>query len=373
MRHLLLLLFLPTTHLLAQPLSSVNPYYVGHSLIILNVPAMVNSLADDAGKTSDYAYQIGNGANLWWQWDTLLGNEQGIHWQNALPTGDFSAMVVTEAVPLLGHLQWSKTYDYADSFLIAARTYRPDIRFFVYETWHCTTTGTPTGCAWDNNDNLLWRPRLAADFPLWTGIMDSLKNRHPQAAVWMIPAGQAFGMLTDSIVAGTVPGVSDFKNLFSDDIHLTDAGNYFVACVMYACLFRESPVGRTNQTFSEWGSPYSPPSPALALKMQQIAWKTVSQLAPRTGVNQSSGTESPDLSAEIRLFPNPSKPGGEVQVVSQKQIVGLEVLDSRGSVLLRSTAPNGVAPAFSLPCAGLYFIKIDLGGGQSAVRKLVVE
>ena len=373
MRHLFLLLFLPSAHLFAQPLQSVNPYYVGHSLINLNVPAMVNSLADDAGKTSDYAYQIGNGANLWWQWDTLLGNEQGIHWQDALPTGNFSAMVVTEAVPLLGQLQWSKTYDFADSFLMAARAYRPDIRFFVYETWHCTTTGTPAGCAWDNDDNLLWRPRLTADFPLWTGIMDSLKNRHPSAAVWMIPAGQAFGMLTDSIVAGRVPGISDFKNLFSDDIHLTDAGNYFVACVMYACLFRESPEGRTNQTFSEWGNPFNPPSPALALKMQQIAWKTVSQLAARTGVNQSSTTEEPGSLAEIRLFPNPVKPGGEVLVVSPAEILGVEVLDSRGSILLKNTAATGVAPAFALPCAGLYFVKIDFRNGQSEVRKLVVK
>ena len=373
MRHLFLLLFLPFTHLFAQPLSSVNPYYVGHSLINLNVPAMVNSLANDAGKTSDYAYQIGNGANLWWQWDTLLGNEQGIPWQEALPTGDFDAMIVTEAVPLLGHLQWSKTYDYADSFLMAARAYRPDIRFFVYETWHCTTTGTPTGCEWDNNDNLLWRPRLAADFPLWTGIMDSLKGRHPAAAVWMIPAGQAFGMLTDSIVAGGVPGISDFKQLFSDDIHLTDAGNYFVACVMYACLFRESPEGRTNQTFSEWGSPYNPPSPALALKMQQVAWKTVTQLGVRTGVNSSSKTVEPDLVAEIQVFPNPGKAGGEVRVASGKEILSIEVLDSRGNILFRRISLNGMFEPFTLSSSGLHFVKISLKNGRSEVRKLILN
>jgi len=334
---------------------------------------MVNSLADDAGKTSDYAYQIGNGANLWWQWDTLLGNEQGLHWQDALPTGDFSAMVVTEAVPLLGHLQWSKTYDYADSFLMAARTYRPDIRFFVYETWHCTTTGTPTGCAWDNNDNLLWRPRLAADFPLWTGIMDSLKNRHPTAAVWMIPAGQAFGMLTDSIVAGRVPGLSNFTDLFTDDIHLTDAGNYFVACVMYACLFRESPVGRTNQTFSEWGSPFNAPSPALALKMQQVAWKMVSQLAARTGVSQSSGTGNPSFLADFQLFPNPAQPNDEVSVSASQPMTSLEVFDSRGSVLLKNTALQSDRAVFFPPSAGLYVVKIGLENGAVAVRRLVVR
>lgn len=373
MRQILLFLFFGAAQLSAQPLQSVHPYYVGHSLINLNVPAMVNSLAKDAGKTSTYAYQIGNGANLWWQWDTLLGNEQGIHWQDALPTGNYGAMVITEAVPLLGHLQWSKTYDYADSFLIAARTYRPDVRFFVYETWHCTETGTPTGCAWDNDDYLLWRPRLAADFPLWTGIMDSLKRRHPAASVWMIPAGQAFGMLTDSIVAGRVPGISSFRNLFSDDIHLTDAGNYFVACVMYACLFRESPEGRTNQTFSEWGLSFNPPSPALALKMQQIAWKTVTQLAVRTGINQSSKTREPGSTVEVQLFPNPAGTGDEVLVVSSERAVGFEVTDSRGIVFYKNTAVNGVVPAFTLPSAGLYFVKIDLGNGQSEVRRLVVH
>lgn len=362
-------------YLSAQPLQAVKPYYVGHSLINLNVPAMVHSLALDAGKTSDYDYQIGNGANLWWQWDTLQGNEQGLPWQDALPTGQYNAMVITEAVPLLGQLLWSKTYDYADSFLLAARMYRPDIRFFIYETWHCTTTGTPAGCPWDNDDQLLWRPRLSADFPLWTGIMDTLKQRHPAAAVWMIPAGQAFGMLADSIAAGQVPGINDFRQLFTDDIHLTDVGNYFVACVMYACLFRESPEGRTRQTFSEWGVPYTPPAPDLALQMQRIAQKTVTLLNTRTGVNSPSSATNPgSLSADFQLLPNPVQAGHETRILSMQPISAIELTDAQGRVLsIQGAGGDIAAPAFTPPTAGVFFVKIRWENGQTSIRKLLVR
>ena len=50
-----------------------NTFYIGHSLINLNIPAMTHSLSVDAGiSNDDYKYQIGNGANLWYQWDTLI-------------------------------------------------------------------------------------------------------------------------------------------------------------------------------------------------------------------------------------------------------------------------------------------------------------
>lgn len=373
LRTLFLLLFLKTAILFSQPLNDVQPYYIGHSLINLNVPAMVRSLAADAGKSTDYAYQIGNGANLWWQWDTLQGNEQGIPWQDALPTGQFDAVVVTEAVPLLGQLIWSKTHAFADSFLTTALNYRPDARFFVYETWHCNTTGTPTGCPWDEDDDLLWRPRLTADWPLWTGIMDSLKLKHPAVPVWMIPAGQAFAMLTDSIEAGKVPGVSDYKTLFSDDIHLTEMGNYFVACVMYSCLFRESPEGRTNQTFSEWGVPFSPPSTELALKMQQIAWKTVTNLSAKTGVGAVSSIFENEKLDGFDVFPNPGRAGDEVSFISNKGIERVEIFDAQGCLVHLFFPKNGERATFKTGSAGLFFVTIGFEDGAIGVRKLVVD
>jgi hypothetical protein len=368
MKNILFLFILQSYLLWGQPLTAVHPYYVGHSLINLNMPAMVKSLANGAGKTSEYAYQIGNGANLWYQWDTLIGNEQGILWQNALPTGNFDAMIITEAVPLVGHLMWSRTHDFADSFLITAQNHRPDLRYFIYETWHCNTTGTPQGCAWDNHDDLLWRPRLTADFPLWTGIMDTLKNHHPNAQVWMVPAGQAFGMLVDSIEAGNVPTISDFTSLFTDDIHLTEVGNYFVACVVYACLFRQSPEGLTNQTFSEWGISFNPPSADLALKMQQIAWKTVLNLSARTGVNATVSTQNPLFFNEIKLSPNPVSANEEIFISSKKEIIEVEIYDSQGRFMWKKEAIK----QFSLPKSGLYFIKINLNDGASELRKILV-
>ncbi len=75
----LALLFLQQISM-AQPLQTARPFYVGHSLVNLHIPAMVHSLAVSAGKSTGYDYQIGIGANLWYQWDTLIGNEQGLPW-----------------------------------------------------------------------------------------------------------------------------------------------------------------------------------------------------------------------------------------------------------------------------------------------------
>ncbi len=283
---------------------------------------------------------------------------------------------MTEAVPLLGHLQWSKTYEFADSFHMAAVAGNPAMRTFIYETWHCTTTGTPTGCNWDNDDGLLWRPRLTADFPLWTGIMDTLKNRHPGAPIWMVPAGQAFGNLVDSIAAGAVPGISDFKQLFSDDIHLTDVGNYFVACVMYSCIFRDSPIGLAGQTFDEWGQPFSDiPSPVLALKLQQTAWQTVVKLGNRTGVQGISGVSGNGvLAGLVEIFPNPS-PDGRVHLFSKKSTISsVEVFDFYG----RKVFQKGFLPAnevvFELPKNGagqVFFIKTGLADGTFDIVRVV--
>jgi hypothetical protein len=105
----------------------------------------------------------------------------------------------------------------------------------------------------------------------------------------MVPAGQAFYNLTTQINAGNVLGITSFRDLFSDDIHLTNAGNYFIACVMYATMYGQSPVGLTSTISDQWGAPFTNmPTPAQASVMQQVAWSTVTGLSSWTGVSQST-------------------------------------------------------------------------------------
>lgn len=274
MRLLLTPLFLLLSLLsVAQP-QDHHVYLLGHSLVNFTMPEMLNDLADDAGFDHQYDLTVGNGANLQWQWQSPQ-SAQGTPYTTVLPAGNNDIAIVTEAVPLVPHLQWSATYAYADSFYTMANQYRPDIKFFVYETWHCIDSGTPQGCDWDNESNIAWRTRLDIDLPRWQSIVDTINAHHPNANAQLVPAGQAMGALYDAIAAGSVPTLTSIDELFSDNIHLTEVGNYFIACVMYASIYQQSPEGLTNQTTNIWGGNFATVPPDLANRMQEIAWTTV--------------------------------------------------------------------------------------------------
>ena len=254
---------------------------VGHSLVNFDMPTMLAALAEDAGKQHQRGEQIINGAPLRWNWDHSH-EAQGLDARVELPTGNWNVLVLTEAVPLLNHLIWSGTYEYAGNFHQLALGGNPGTRTFIYETWHCIDSGSPKGCPWDDESHIDWRTRLDRDLPRWQGIADHLNVAYPDvASVELIPAGQALALLDDRLhaQAGVVPGIGHVFDLFADDIHLTDAGNYFVALVMFATIYRQSPEGLTHAISNEWGQPYDLPSAEAAAALQTIAWDVV---RPRT-------------------------------------------------------------------------------------------
>ena len=88
--------------------------------------------------------------------------------------------------------------------------------------------------------------------------------------VWIAPVGLAFEHIHDYIVAGGVDPTASgntFYNLYdSDGSHPSASGSYLAACVLYATMTGNSPVG-SNDTVSL--------SAALKLELQQAAAATV--------------------------------------------------------------------------------------------------
>jgi hypothetical protein len=278
---------------------------------------MVKSLSDDHLTVSfdDWKYQSVPGAPLRWNWQAKDRNDYNInppyyysyyHPQEGLRAGDFDVLVLTESVPR--HLTpWGiiETYQYADSFFVYANRYNPDIRVYLYEDWHCILSGTPTGCMYDINTNP-WRQRLTDDLPMWESVVDTINKRYkPRNPVCLIPAGQGLARLYDEIQLGTVPGINHINQLFSDDIHLTDIGKYYVACIHFAAIHGKSPVGLTHQLKVWWGGDFQAPSPALAKRFQELAWETIT-LYSKTCVESSSGiNDKNDDDGVFSIFPNP--------------------------------------------------------------------
>lgn len=230
--------------------------------------------------------QVINGAPLWWQW-TYGAEAQGVNARAVLPGGTYGIVVITEAVPLAGHLQWSDTLLHAQRYYDLAVSANPKTRFYIYETWG--SLGTTA------SDLRAWRDSLDSDRALWMTISDHLNTQRPDgaAAVMLVPAGAAMAALHDAIVAGRVPGVTSIRQMFSDDIHLNDSGSYYLSLVQYATLLRQSPEGLANLTFDEWGGAFASVTPALAAALQTLAWDSV-RADPHSGLG-GMATDGPDL------------------------------------------------------------------------------
>lgn len=275
----------------AQPSSDPDVFLVGHSLVNTNMPHLLKKIVASAGDTGLVDVQVMNGASILANWQHP-SNAQGTPYTTALPTGRYEALVLTEALPLLNHTTWSNTYQAASDFLAYARGFRPDIRLYIYETWHCINTGrtdtiipeiAPRRCWYDNDDGLLWQPRLVADHPKWVKIVDSVKTLQSYPSVHLVPAGTAFSHLALEIQAGRVPGIRSFREFFEDDIHLNRLGNWFVANVMFATFRGRSPEGLARVIDDGWGNPHLDVPPELAATLQRIAWQTVCDV-PLSGV-----------------------------------------------------------------------------------------
>jgi len=146
---------------------------------------------------------------------------------------------------------------------------------YIYETWHCINSGTATDCDYDNGDAVLWRTRLDQDLSKWEAIADYIDNQNTNSDTKLIPAGQAMALLFDEIALNNIDGITSITEFYTDDIHLNDMGNYYIACVMYATLFSISPVGLLTEMNNSSGSAYQTPNATLGNKLQQLALQSV--------------------------------------------------------------------------------------------------
>lgn len=282
---------------LAKPaqLAPISAFYIGHSLNS-DIPDMVAAFAKGTVEFS-FREQFIPGAPLRWQWDeqakpaaerATFGDRYRVHWFDAFPKGDLTALVLVDSVPR-GPQEMPETIDYAGRLIGECLKTNPKATIYLYEPWHCTKSGTPDGCAYDGSSptrTLTWVERLEADRAMWDGAVKSLRSSRPTATIALIPAGRAFAVLARAIERGEVDGFKRFDELLDDDIHPNPYGKYFVACVHYAVLTGRSPEGLPMQIADRWGGSYwnrknwqqkewAPPSAKAIAAMQRIAWQVV--------------------------------------------------------------------------------------------------
>ncbi len=345
-------------------------YFVGHSLIAHTIPQMIDELAnDDPSVTYSFGNQIINGSPLWNQWRNPENGEGDWDYSIDLPTGNYDRLIVTEAVPLQNHLTWSGTHEMTANFHNFFHSHVPNGQMYIYETWHCINSGPSLeDCSFDNDDHIPWRQRLDDDLVKWEGIADHANSLSTHHDVLLIPAGQAMARLYDAIEDNALSGVNSIEYFYKDDIHLNEIGSYYVACVMYATVYKKSPVGLTVNTNNVWGIPYNSPGETLGRQLQEMAWETVCGYS-RSGVNCELLDVADSYTSNIKIYTSSSE-----LVIQNMETSGHVVLyDISGRMMnkLKVNAPND---ALSIPVdglQGLYVVSI-VGENGSKINKKVI-
>lgn len=238
--------------------------FVGHSLVGHTMPRMLDALLPASQLVRA---QVINGSPLNYNWDHGAGAE-GVNARAVLPSGAYGTLILTEAIPLAGHLQWSNTYGIARNYAGLAWAANPSARVMIYETWHEIGSNAAA-----------WRANLTSDLALWQGIATHVNAVKPSSVpiTGIVPGGQAMGMMYDAAISGRGMGITQIQQLFTDQIHLNDAGIYLISLVQYAAITGRSPIGLTDKLTGEWGQPYTGWTTDQTILFQHIAWEAAAR------------------------------------------------------------------------------------------------
>lgn len=267
----------------AVPDAPLAVYHIGHSLVGRDMLAMLKQLADaSVGEGHSYHTQTGSGVELEAHWEPDIPIKDGAkandHPQfreahDAVASGEYDALVLTEKIGIEASIKYHDAWRYLTLWTQKAQAANPDIRVYMYETWH--------GRKIDN-----WLERLDQDLPkFWEReILDrAMADDRITPPIYVIPAGQVFAALERRLAEGPIAEIAVSDVFFRDAIHLSDAGNYLVALIHYAVLYGQPPAGLPHALRRADDSPATPLSAQAVGMLQDIVWQVVTEY-PRTGV-----------------------------------------------------------------------------------------
>ena len=168
--------------------------------------------------------------------------------------------------------------EHSANFFAAAREHSPDVQPWLYSQWPVKSgTGSWAEAKWRKEEAPAGVRPSGGDYAAgcenhlryFEAVRETINKTWKGKPVLIVPTARAMAEAMKAIEAGQVPGLSDFGAFYSDDLHLTPKGRWFVANVVMACLGKESPDGKTavlNSGLTE----------AQAKALQKIAWDVVS-------------------------------------------------------------------------------------------------
>jgi hypothetical protein len=267
-------------------------FHLGHSLVGRNMPAMLAQLAGDGHR---YESQLGWGATLKAHWEPdepINGfeteNDHPRHRaaHEAVASGDYDAVVLTEMVEIRDAIKYFDSWDYLARWARRAWEGDPATRIYLYETWHPIDDPEGWAARIDRDLGRYWEDEI---------LRRALAAPGVEKPIYVIPAGQVFRRFVEEIERrGGVDGIARKEDLFAvsetgeqDTIHINDLGAYLVALTHYAVLYQKNPLGLPRRLRRADGAAATAPGENAAKLMQEIVWDVVTSY-PKAGVSPDS-------------------------------------------------------------------------------------
>jgi hypothetical protein len=270
----------------------VRAFYSGHSLS-QGVPEIVEQIARSLGHRLNFEVQVLSYSLLRqrtkgedpsaseWPGYRAGHNRKGAGLdvaeelrrpQRLAPGVKYDVLVVTERHELPAVARKERTAFYLADMAKHLLAGNLDAEVLFYHTWLHIDPDAP----WP------WIDYERAVSPMWECVASranlDLPSRGDGPRVRVLPGGSALAELVAALWDGKVPGVvasapgARVRLLFSDSVHMSDVGRYYIALVHYAVLFGRSPEGAAI-----------PRSVSLETGrfMQTLAWHYVSSYGQR--------------------------------------------------------------------------------------------
>ncbi|PZN96922.1 MAG: hypothetical protein DCF31_01885 [Alphaproteobacteria bacterium] len=181
------------------------------------------------------------GSSLAWRWEHPTDKPDARQDIDA-----FELLVITESVPLSVNDMKATTLDWLDRWVRHAGTRGnagKGTEVMLYSSWiYWRHSGTPPD--YDHEAAIPFRKRLDIDGARWERMQDSANANRPAGMppVYMIPGHRLMMRIHDDIAGGRAPGLRSIGDIFADDIHLNDIGQYAITCLVYAVIYQRDPA-----------------------------------------------------------------------------------------------------------------------------------
>lgn len=218
------------------------------------------------------------GSSLGWRW---TNESDGVDAKRDI--ADYQLLITTEGVPL----QPNPTF-FAEGTLYY-------LNLWVNHAWTEGNGGNgaevmifSSWIYWQHSDDpppydtewaIPFRERLDIDGGRWEMMQDTANANRPEGMpyIYMIPGHRLMMRIFDDIAASTAPFTS-IGDLFADDIHVNDIGQYAMTCLVWACVFHRNPTELPNTL-----DPSDTLTAAQAAYLKAAAWSVARGYA-RAGV-----------------------------------------------------------------------------------------